>query len=260
MSRFLSTVLGICSLLITVLLGWSTWSTERIQTTQSLLSVYSDAVSLARETCDPGMLDVSYIALEGLAANGQDALAERLSESQATLYASIYRCRQEPAGALSEATGVLEMPSGGTRSADGGAVRAEFELSDMAAFRFAHSRLDLDTEEDTAPSASNYFAVLAAYSGKSPASFSAVPDRVGRLDALANLPNSLEIRVMKSAATDFLVVVITPEGRLGADEATARDLTRRARQYGWSLDAFAARGNGWRVCENSIDPQALRSC
>lgn len=251
MNRFLQVFIALLGLVITCLLGYANIQSDRLQTTNGLLAVYSESVSVARQTCDVGMLEVAWTAVDRLEEEKENKeIVESLKDNIADIGVSIERCNAEKLGAAY--AGSVQNPETPETSAPGLDDQASEigTLSDNVALRVELSK-QADPEDSDSASGDveyKYFAVLASYDTTARTTKDPVRGIIPHFLSLLEEVSGYDVEIYKTRISNHYAIVASPEGASGTTDAQAREIARVARRNGWASDAFMQENRNWIRC------------
>jgi hypothetical protein len=239
-----------------------------VENAQGLLSLYTQEISAAIQSCNPAMLMVAQETAEELdrlkdrgLIRGETVYAEHVLEVQRTMPACV-------------AAGQAQVPEPTTADVQGSAPAApvapelvaqsrnlELRAVERQVAQSSSGSVNASAPADTGRS----FAVLSSYAVSDESTYSAESGAVAHYNQLASAAaaEGLQVQVYRTAASNHFALVL-PADSFDA----ARDLVTRARTNGWAPDAFAMSSRpsdqysavGWTRCPEPISAESLRAC
>lgn len=279
MSRLLQVLIAVVGLSLTTVLGLASERNQDLQAKHALLSLFSNSLSVARETCDPDMVLFAQNALDDLKYVNENRLLNRVAGRDADFDArvAVYQERLDnindtvtsgscTSGALAAAPvvgaqpGILAAPAPRARAAE---PLAPAESAPIAQELVAQSQnLDLRRALDegtrrsggaAASTSGRYYAVVASYSVDSRNTYDerlGVSEHYNQIRAAVG--DTAEVQVFRTQVSNHFAIVLVPDG---FTRENARDLVARARRDNLAADAFVQQERNWTRCAN---PAAIR--
>lgn len=260
MSRFLQVIIALMGLAITGVLGYASVRNESLQSKHALLSLFSESISVARTTCDPGMLFVAQDAVAGLEELGAgNQYRDRLEE----ISASIQACAATQGTTASSVAVAAPAPAPYARPDRGALEEAAPIAPDMAA---QSSNLELRqaeiVQQKIAPAPSSEtrnLTVLASYAVDDATTYDPERGAVAHYLKLreATKDANVKLEVYRTTVSNHFAIVLAPEN---GERRAAFKLLMEARRMGWSPDAFVQIDRDWKPCSDPSTIEGLKAC